>query len=241
MNKSLATNLISIALIPAGYLSPYFSENLITIGLFATSGAITNWLAVYMLFEKVPGLYGSGVIPARFEEFKTGIHTLIMNQFFTPKNVESFFAAQTEDLKKTFDSEPVILAIDYDRLYARLVEAIMNSPFGGMLGFVGGPTALQPLKEPFVEKIQTEIRELLSSPHFLDAVQQGLGGSAHTVEIIEKVDAIVIHRLNELTPQMVKAIIQEMIHKHLGWLVIWGGIFGGLIGLATSLLPSTTP
>ena len=24
----------------------------------------------HMLFEKVPGLYGSGVIPARFEDFK---------------------------------------------------------------------------------------------------------------------------------------------------------------------------
>ncbi|MCU7375947.1 hypothetical protein PEC18_35415 [Paucibacter sp. O1-1] len=36
-----------------------------TIGLFALSGAITNWLAIHMLFEKVPGLYGSGVVPSR--------------------------------------------------------------------------------------------------------------------------------------------------------------------------------
>ena len=36
-----------------------------------------------MLFEKVPGLYGSGVVPSRFEEFKEGIRSLIMTQFFT--------------------------------------------------------------------------------------------------------------------------------------------------------------
>jgi Na+/H+ antiporter NhaD/arsenite permease-like protein len=30
---------------------------------------------------------------------------------------------------------------------------------------------------------------------------------------------------------MVKDIIQQMIKKHLGWLVVWGGVFGGLIGL----------
>jgi hypothetical protein len=44
-------------------------------------------------------------------------------------------------------------------------------------------------------------------------------------------------RLEELTPQMVKEIMQQMIQDHLGWLVIWGGLFGGLIGLVTAFLP----
>jgi uncharacterized membrane protein YheB (UPF0754 family) len=236
MNKSLATNLITIALIGIGYISPVYSDHILAIGLFATSGAITNWLAIHMLFEKVPGLYGSGVIPSRFEEFKAGIHTLIMKQFFTAENVANFFAAQTEDMKKSFDPQPVIDAIDFDRIFVRLVEAIVSSPFGSMLSFVGGPSALQPLKEPFVEKVQDEIHILLASPNFLDAIQNAIGGSDHTEEIIQKVDAIVIHRLNELTPEIVKMIIQDMIRKHLGWLVVWGGVFGGLIGLGTSIL-----
>ena len=54
--------------------------------------------------------------------------------------------------------------------------------------------------------------------------------------MIDKVDAIVMQRLNELTPEMVKTIVQDMIHKHLGWLVVWGGVFGGFIGLITSLV-----
>ena len=33
---------------------------------------------------------------------------------------------------------------------------------------------------------------------------------------------------------MVKEIIQKMIRSHLGWLVVWGGVFGSLIGLASS-------
>ena len=52
-------------------------------GLFALSGGLTNWLAIHMLFEKVPLLYGSGVIPNRFEDFKNGIKNLIMNEFFS--------------------------------------------------------------------------------------------------------------------------------------------------------------
>jgi uncharacterized membrane protein YheB (UPF0754 family) len=235
MNKSLATNLIAIAVIALGYYSPYYPDHLLSIGLFAGSGAITNWLAIHMLFEKVPGLYGSGVIPNQFEEFKRGIHALIMDQFFTKQNVANFFAAQTEDMKRSFDPGPVLDAIDFDRIFVRLIEAIMASPFGNMLGFVGGPAALQPLKEPFKEKVQEEVHILLVSPHFLSAIQSAIGGSEHTDEIIEKVDAIVIHRLNELTPEIVKTIIQDMIRQHLGWLVIWGGVFGGLIGLVASL------
>ncbi len=78
MSKSLATNLVALAMIAGGFYSPVYALQIKTMGFFAFSGAITNWLAIYMLFEKIPGLYGSGVIPSRFTEFKTGIKDLIM-------------------------------------------------------------------------------------------------------------------------------------------------------------------
>ncbi|MBB1382711.1 DUF445 domain-containing protein, partial [Shewanella sp. SR41-2] len=31
-------------------------------------------------------------------------------------------------------------------------------------------------------------------------------------------------------------IIQDMIKTHLGWLVVWGGVFGGIIGAVAALL-----
>ena len=234
MNKSLVTNLLAIGVIGAGYVSPVYSDHLLAVGLFATSGALTNWLAVHMLFEKVPGLYGSGVVPSRFEEFKTGIHALIMNQFFTAENVKKFLAEQK--IPDEFDTDPVIEAVDCDRIFSRLMEAVMTSPFGSMINMIGGAAVLQPLREPFVEKVQAEIRLLLSSPKFLDAIQRGLNTASYTDEMIDKVDAIVMQRLNELTPEMVKTIVQDMIHKHLGWLVVWGGVFGGFIGLIVSVV-----
>ena len=48
---------------------------------------------------------------------------------------------------------------------------------------------------------------------------------------MQQVELIIDARLAELTPQKVKEIVEEMIRKHLGWLVLWGGVFGGLIGL----------
>ena len=91
-DKRLGTNLIAAALVAFGFwISEPWSKTLLNIGLFALSGALTNWLAVYMLFERVPGIYGSGVIPLHFEDFKTGIHQLIMRQFFDQNNLEKFF------------------------------------------------------------------------------------------------------------------------------------------------------
>lgn len=52
LNKSLVTNLLAAALVVVGYLMN--SAIVLNVGLFALSGAITNWVAVYMLFEKVP-------------------------------------------------------------------------------------------------------------------------------------------------------------------------------------------
>ena len=78
-NKSLTTNLVALVIIVIGYTSPVYSEIICMTGLFALSGGVTNWLAIHMLFEKVPFFYGSGVIPSRFKEFKLGIKQLVMN------------------------------------------------------------------------------------------------------------------------------------------------------------------
>ena len=128
MNKSLVTNIIALALLGAGYQL----DNQIALyaGLFAFSGAITNWLAIHMLFEKVPGLYGSGVIPARFEEFKAAIKNLMMEQFFTESNIDRFLNKEMTG-SKTLNLEPVIAKVDFNPTFDSLVEVIAQSSFGG--------------------------------------------------------------------------------------------------------------
>jgi len=84
INMSGWTNLIALLLTIAGYFIPKYGEVVTATGAFALSGAFTNWIAIYMLFDKVPYLYGSGVIPMRFEEFKSGIKHLIVTEFFFP-------------------------------------------------------------------------------------------------------------------------------------------------------------
>jgi len=232
VNKSIITNLIALIATFVGYIS---GQHLIfTLGLFALSGAITNWLAIHMLFEKVPGLYGSGVIPARFEDFKLAIRQLMMEQFFTKENIDRFLSSKSGGAS-SIDLSPVIEKVDLSPAFDSLVSVIETSSFAPMLAMVGGSEALQPMKEPFIEKMKVSIQDITQSEQFSTLLRDELEQPDMIANMQEKVSDIIEKRLNELTPQLVKEIIQAMIKKHLGWLVVWGGIFGGLIGLIAAL------
>lgn len=229
MNMSSVTNLISLLITIAGYYMPgRIGSMVFDTGIFALSGAITNWLAIYMLFDKVPYLYGSGVIPMRFEEFKGGIKQLIVSEFFTREHIERFFSSNAATAIDSLNDR-----IDYPRVFEHLVEAIVDSPMGNMLKMVGGRAALEPLKEPVIARLKSVVTELASSPA---GERGGDGAGDFTGALIAQVEKIIDARLAELTPQMVKTIIEDMIRKHLGWLVVWGGVFGGLIGVVANIL-----
>jgi len=237
MDKSLATNLVALVIVVAGLFMPGRSgEVVLNTGLFALSGGFTNWLAVHMLFEKVPGFYGSGVIPARFEEFKTGIKHLVMTQFFNQENLDNFFSKLSPGGPYSEEENQltgIINSVDLNAAFDSLVEVIMNSSFASMLSMFGGAQALEPLKDPFVEKMREFLLSVGEDPEILGKLKGDTAGN-----LLGKVELIVDQRLDELTPQLVKEIIQQMIRKHLGWLVVWGGVIGGLIGLlATLILP----
>ena len=225
MNKSILTNLISATVTVYGLFSPVYSTEIFMAGLFALSGGLTNWLAIYMLFEKVPLLYGSGVIPNRFEEFKSGIKNLIMNEFFSSVFIEKFIKEKTN---KT--GNEILNKIDYDLIFSKLIEAIEESSLGAMLNMVGGKKSLEPLKGPIKKKIKEVFDEISST-----SIDNKEG---FTIKLQEDIEIIVDKRLEELTSDHVKIIMKEMIQKHLGWLVVWGGVFGFLIGLLLGILGS---
>jgi len=234
MNKSLVTNLISSAIIGAGF---FLDNNLVLlVGLFALSGAITNWLAIYLLFERVPGLIGSGVIPNQFESFKSAIKNLMMEQFFTLENIDRFMSGKQGGHSDGLQLAPVIEQVDLSPAFDRLVKVIMDSSFGSMLGMFGGEGALTPLKEPFVDNMKAALIEITESEKFNHLLKHQIEQPDMIDSIQDKVDTIIDARLAELTPQLVKEMVQKIIKEHLGWLVVWGGVFGGLIGLVSSLV-----
>jgi len=173
-----------------------------------------------MLFDKVPFLYGSGVILDRFDDIKLGIKNLILKELFSADQIEKFILDNKQKA-----SGGIIDKIDFDRVFIGLVESIEGSQLGGMLAMIGGRKALEPLKDPFVKKLKVIIE---------DFIKDNSGNNNSTDELLVKIENILDARLADLSPNDIKIIIQKMIREHLGWLVVWGGFFGGLLGLIFS-------
>ena len=218
-NKSLITNLLAFLFVIIGIIIN--SQLLITIAIFALSGAITNWLAIHMLFEKIPFLYGSGIIPNRFEDFKQGIKNIMVEQFFSTANIEKILKGNNQQnlLNKIADH------IDTEQAYELLIQAITESKLGSMLAMFGGTKILDNAKDEIMQAIDKILHKIIND---IKTHQEDLGDISK--EFHKKTAKIIDNRLAELTPQQVKDIIAKMIKQHLGWLVVWGGVFGGLIG-----------
>ena len=232
MSKSLITDLISILLIGLSFIvTPQYRDALLFTGLFALSGAITNQLAIHMLFEKVPFLYGSGVIEKNFDTFKISIKNMIMKQFFTQEQLGKFFA----DEEQKIDLSPLVEQADFSPAFDALSVTVMESKFGAAIQMFGGEEALEGLREPFSRKLKSAVSSIVSSDVFKAQLDHHIQNSALSEDMIDSVENLISKRLEELTPRMVKELVQELIKEHLGWLVVWGGVFGGLIGFASSL------
>ncbi len=234
MNKSVITNLVAVSIVGLSLVPALESvaKPLLFAGLFALSGALTNQLAIHMLFEKVPFLYGSGIIQERFEAFKEAIRTLMMTQFFTKEQLENFFEAE----EKKIDLAPVVESTDFSPAFDALSKTVMESSLGNMLNMFGGESALEQLRDPFTRKMKRAVVTIVQSKAFETQLLHHLQHSSLSTDLIDSIEEIIQQRLDELTPIMVKEMVHTLMREHLGWLVVWGGVFGGLIGCCSALV-----
>lgn len=230
MNKSFITNLLAACCVVIGFV--FDQAIVLSVGLFALSGAVTNLLAIHMLFEKVPFLYGSGVIALKFESFKVAIRNLILTEFFSEHKIDKLLSKA----QPTIDFESVIEKVDLNPAFDNLLVVIEQSQFGSMLAMFGGTEAVEPMREKFIEKMQLSLVQISGTDDFKVLVSDMLTQGNNAESLHNTVLKLVDERLDELTPKMVKEIIQTMIREHLGWLVVWGGVFGGLFGLLAALI-----
>ena len=233
MSKSFLTNFISLVFIVCSFIvTGTYQQTLLFTGLFALSGAITNQLAIYMLFERVPFLYGSGVIEKNFEVFKSSIHAMIMKQFFSKEQLSDFFSKEEQKI----DLRPLVESADFSPAFDALSHTVMESKFGGAIQMFGGEEALEGLREPFAAKLKSAVAAIVDSDAFKAQLDHHIKNSALSGDMLDSVENLIRQRLDELTPKMVKDLVQDLIQEHLGWLVVWGGVFGGLIGFGSSFL-----
>eukprot|EP00180_Rhodochaete_pulchella_P000881 Plantae.Rhodophyta-Rhodochaete_pulchella.ctg1712.p1 GENE.Plantae.Rhodophyta-Rhodochaete_pulchella.ctg1712~~Plantae.Rhodophyta-Rhodochaete_pulchella.ctg1712.p1 ORF type:complete len:139 (+),score=33.57 Plantae.Rhodophyta-Rhodochaete_pulchella.ctg1712:3-419(+) len=91
-------------------------------------------------------------------------------------------------------------------------------------GMIGGPDKLVPMIKPMLQDFGNEMVTMFTKKF-----------DPKTVLDIDKVrleiDELMTEKLRLLTPDIVKKLIESVIRQHLGWLIVWGNVFGGLIGI----------
>lgn len=56
-----------------------------------------------MLFDRVPLLYGSGVIPAKFREIRAAVKRMVMRMFFEREYLERYIAEHAPHMLRSLD------------------------------------------------------------------------------------------------------------------------------------------
>lgn len=90
-------------LLHSKYSDSTFVKYFLAFGLFGFAGGITNWLAVKMLFDKIPFIVGSGVIPRQFKVIRETVKDTIMKTFFDGDYLESYINERSKSLLGTID------------------------------------------------------------------------------------------------------------------------------------------
>ena len=200
---------------------------IMAVGVFGFAGGITNWLAVKMLFDRVPGLYGSGVIPARFREIRATVKDLIMTHFFDEEYLQRFFdehgqsmtggsGGLTRKLQEVLESDEAGRAIEFE------IEKLKEGPMGMMVR-MAGTEMLKPLIQQFMGGLIQRLGPVAETKMREEAFD--------VAKLRGQADKLLETKLEELTPEIVKRMMEQVMRKHLGWLIVWGNVFGGLIGL----------
>ena len=208
-----------------------FSRWVLAAGLFGFAGGITNWLAVKMLFDRVCGLPGSGVIPMRFKEIREVVKDTIMKTFFDGPYLENYMSSKGAEMMSGMDLGAKLRAVletpEVDEMITNQLDGLAAKPEGMMLAMMNiEPAMLKPLVKPFVIGMADDVAPLLGKSFNITSILP-------VDKLRAEIDSLMTEKLKELTPEKVKGLMEEVIRTHLGWLVVWGNVFGSLIGVAS--------
>ncbi|KAL0224770.1 hypothetical protein RCL1_002682 [Eukaryota sp. TZLM3-RCL] len=210
------------------------NEYFLAFGLFGFAGGVTNWLAIKMLFDKIPFIYGSGVIPARFKEIRKSVKDAIMRTFFDQKYLEKYLSKKAgailgglnveEKIRQLLESPVVDDIIDAKlKEFSQRPEAVFITLMGIQ------PNQLKTWIKPFALGLGGDLAPLVSQLF-------EPGKTLNLDSIRRELDVLMTAKLEELTPEIVKRMLEDVMREQLGLLIVWGTFFGGMIGVLSALL-----
>ena len=88
----------------------------------------------------------------------------------------------------------------------------------------GGTAQLVPVVKPMLISFGREMATMLTDK--FDPLEY-----VSVERVRQEIDSLMEEKLQMLTPEIVKQLMEEVIRSHLGWLIVWGNVFGGFIGI----------
>lgn len=122
---------------------------------------------------------------------------------------------------------------EIDAMLVKKLEEAATKPEGAFLGMMAGmfPNGLaslvpmiKPMLSSFADEMGSQLAETFDPMEFVSVAQ-----------IRKEIDLLMTEKLKLLTPPIVKRLLEEVIREHLGWLIVWGNVFGGLIGVVSQI------
>jgi uncharacterized membrane protein YheB (UPF0754 family) len=119
-------------------------------------------------------------------------------------------------LTQVLASDQADIAIDAE------LENLKQGPMGMMVKMAGNDI-LKVIIKQFIGGLVTRIAPV---------AEERLREKAIDVPALRvQVDQLLEVKLEELTPEIVKSMMERVMREHLGWLIVWGNVFGAAIGL----------
>eukprot|EP00924_Labyrinthula_sp_SR-Ha-C_P003006 snap_masked-scaffold_58-processed-gene-0.36-mRNA-1 protein AED:1.00 eAED:1.00 QI:0/0/0/0/1/1/2/0/331 len=233
LNKGSISNLLSFIVMIIGIILFSIDENSEAAKYILSLGGFTNFLAIKMLFDKVPFLVGSGVILREFKSIRKAIKQVIMEMFFDKEFLEEYLSVRAQELVRKVDIKGMIeVALSDPQVEKLLIQKLRANAKGNKIGnkFIKGLLKVQ--KAENVVKIFKPILGKMAGEIVPAIIENVEFNQLFDLDLVEKeVDKLLTEKLDLLTPELVKRLLERLIREHLGWLVVWGNVFGGLIGV----------
>lgn len=109
-------------------------------GLFGFAGGLTNWLAVKMLFDRIPCLAGSGVIPRQFKEIREAVKDAVLEMFFDSAYLKEYLGNRSKQMITSMNFpqmfKTTVSSPDFDDVFLKKLNELSMKPEGLLLNTI---------------------------------------------------------------------------------------------------------
>lgn len=217
-------------------IARHIGRYLLSIGLFAFAGGITNWIAIKMLFHKIPFVYGSGVLRRRYKVIRQAMKQMILATFFQPEFLTSYIPQKIREAAAKGDIEHRIHVFltsgTGQRIIDEKIDGLSTTPEGQLVQSANiNIETFKPLIKPVIISFLADL-----GPSVLEHMIEPQNGALNLDKLRGQLDSYMTERMLEVSPEMIQNIMYTVVLQYFGWLVVWGCLFGSVMGAVCEAL-----